>query len=105
MMINYVMVGKRIKKFRNCAGLTQEQLSEKLTISNEHLSRIETGSAHPSLPLIEKIAVVLNVREESLLFGTIEETKITDDVFKKINLLDENKKNALNEIVDIISKM
>jgi transcriptional regulator with XRE-family HTH domain len=35
--------GQTIKKFRVNAGLTQEQLSEKLGISLKYISRLENG--------------------------------------------------------------
>ena len=102
-MINYKMIGKRIKKARINASFTQEQLSELLSVSVEHLSRIETGSARPSLPLLEKIAEILKTEEAQLMFGT--QNEIIDDLetYKKIIMLDKSKKIALNIIIDAVS--
>lgn len=49
-------IGVRIKKMRNGLDLTQEKLAEKLGITSNHLSYIETGARRPSLPLARKIA-------------------------------------------------
>lgn len=49
-------VGVRIKKLRKALNLTQEVLAEKLGVTSNHLSYIETGARRPSLPLARKIA-------------------------------------------------
>ena len=49
-------VGKRVKELRKGLFLTQEKLAEKLKISSNHLSYIETGNRRPSLSLARKIA-------------------------------------------------
>lgn len=54
-------VGKRIQKYRQLAGLTQEQLSEKSGISQKHISRIEQGYHDTHFTMIYKIAKALNV--------------------------------------------
>ncbi|MBP5793284.1 MAG: helix-turn-helix transcriptional regulator, partial [Spirochaetaceae bacterium] len=62
---------KNVQKYRKKAGLTQEQLSIKLQISQKHLSIIETGTQFASAPLIGKIAEELNV-SPAMLFGGYE---------------------------------
>lgn len=46
-------------KARIEAGMTQKQLSEKTGINQSNLSRIENGSANPSVATLEKIASAL----------------------------------------------
>lgn len=60
-------IGKRIKKFRKAAHLTNEQFAELLNISPVHLRRIEGGSRLPSLDLLLKISDILNILPKSLL--------------------------------------
>lgn len=55
------LFGQNVKKYRTKKGLTQEQLSEKLDISQKHLSIIETGTQFASATLISKICHELNV--------------------------------------------
>ncbi len=52
---------QNLKKHRNGAGLTQKQLSERLEISQKHLSFIETGVQFASASLIDKICKELNI--------------------------------------------
>ena len=65
------LFGKNVQKFRKKAGLTQEQLSIKLQISQKHLSIIETGTQFASAQLIGKIAEELKI-SPALLFGGYE---------------------------------
>ena len=62
------LFGKNVQKYRKEAGLTQEQLSERLKISQKHLSIVETGTQFASASLIGKIATELHV-SPAMLFG------------------------------------
>ena len=59
-------IGQTIAKYRKQAGLTQEQLAEKLGVGNETVSRIERGVILPSLVRLSDIADQLNCRTEEL---------------------------------------
>ena len=50
------LFGKNVRKYRTLKKLTQEQLSEKLSISQKHLSIIETGAQFASASLIQRIS-------------------------------------------------
>jgi transcriptional regulator with XRE-family HTH domain len=56
-----VQLGKRIQKLRNEAGVTQEELANKVERSSEQISNIERGKSWPSFELIFEIAEALNV--------------------------------------------
>ncbi|MBQ9314010.1 MAG: helix-turn-helix transcriptional regulator, partial [Clostridia bacterium] len=43
-MINYVAIGRRVKKFRLQANITQSTLAEKLGVSISYISQIECGT-------------------------------------------------------------
>ncbi len=55
------LIGERIKRLRKRAGLTQEQLAERVGLDARHLSRLEVGRHCPSLDTLERIARVLDV--------------------------------------------
>lgn len=55
------IVGKQVKKLRLKAGLTQDVLSERCGIYRTYLSRIEAGSANPTLLVMIALASTLNV--------------------------------------------
>ena len=73
MKMNYdnKSTGMRIKHFRNLKKLSQEQLAEKLGVSQEHLARIETGNKIPSLELFVSIANMLETSADHLLSDSL----------------------------------
>lgn len=54
------MVGLEIKKYREKAGLTYEQLAEMIGSKGDTIYRFETGKKNPSFPMLEKISKALN---------------------------------------------
>lgn len=60
------IIGKQIAKYRKERGLTQNQLSEILDISREHLAKIETAKRGISLGLVFEISEALNISEKDL---------------------------------------
>jgi transcriptional regulator with XRE-family HTH domain len=66
--INYKnIVGEKIRTLRKTAGLSQEVLAERCGIFRTYLSRIESGSANPSLVVLVTLAKALNVEPHVLL--------------------------------------
>ncbi len=54
--------GKNVKYYRFQQKLTQSQLSEKIGVSDVHISRIETGACGTEFEIIEKLCTVLNIQ-------------------------------------------
>ena len=52
-------VGRRIAELRHAAGLTQEQVAEKLGVSTRFYARIESGTANLTLRTMVNVAEVL----------------------------------------------
>ena len=59
-------LGKRIQKLRKNAGITQEELSERVGISRAYMGFIEQGRYSASLEVLEKLAKVLRVKMSDL---------------------------------------
>lgn len=60
-------IGKIIAKRRKDKNFNQEQLAEAAEISQSYISRIEQGKEKPSLELLERIAVALDVPVVALM--------------------------------------
>lgn len=58
-MIDYKLIGARIKAQRNKQKLTQDQLAEMVNITTVYLSRIENGHAKPTLEVYAAICEAL----------------------------------------------
>lgn len=62
-----ISLGKRIKRARKHAGLTQEALAEKIRISTTHVGLVETGKRRMSLKTLQKAAHALGVKVRDIL--------------------------------------
>jgi transcriptional regulator with XRE-family HTH domain len=58
--------GKRLRRLRRIADLTQEQLAEKVGVSADFISQVERGINTPSFDTIQKLAEVLEVDASEL---------------------------------------
>lgn len=67
-MNNYI-TGAAIRALREKKRLTQQQLAEKLNVSDKTISKWETGKGFPDISLIEPLANVLQVSLPELLSG------------------------------------
>lgn len=67
MELDYKAIGKRVQNARIRAKMTQEQLSETVSMSTSHISNIETGSTKVSLTAIVNLANALSVTVDDLL--------------------------------------
>lgn len=54
-------MGSFLKELRKNRGLTQEQLAEKMYVSNRTVSRWETGSNMPDIQILIKLAEFYDV--------------------------------------------
>lgn len=70
-----IFIGKTIKFFREKNNLTQQELAEKIDISDKHMSKIERGIYLPSLTNFIKLLSVLNVSISEFGFPEVEEHK------------------------------
>ncbi len=67
-------VGIAAREARNRAGLTQEEVAERVGISPEVYGRMERGGFLPSTPTLFKLCHVLGVRADVLLGLAAEES-------------------------------
>lgn len=73
MIVSYRTIGQNIRAARKEAGFTQEQMAEKLKMSQLHFGRLERGERPASLEQIAQIAQSLHVSLASLLNGCVVE--------------------------------
>lgn len=60
----------RLEEFRKKAGITQEELADKLEVSRQTIGSLESGRYNPSIQLAFKIAHFFGVAvEELFLYG------------------------------------
>jgi len=85
--LNYELLGKHIRKRRKEKNLTLEQLAEQLDVSTTFIGQIERGKGVPSLETLVKIANVLEISTDSLLFGDLSAKSCNNHFIKKVTEL------------------
>ena len=63
----HVVVGRKIAKYRKAAGLTQQQLGEKLSVALETISRMERGANTPSIKTLGRLGRALGIPAHEFL--------------------------------------
>lgn len=71
MELDFKAIGKRIKIARIKKNFTQEAVADRIGVSPQHVSNIETGNSSVSLPTLVAIANMLTVSVDELLCDTI----------------------------------
>ena len=66
-MLDPVLVGRVIQRYREKRGLSQEVLSGLADIGRTHLSAIERGTRRPTLETFYRIAEAMQIRPSDLL--------------------------------------
>ena len=70
--IDYVALGRRVKKLRKEQGIKQTELADALGISYQYMSMIETGKRQLSLSLLVDLANHLGATTDELLYGSLD---------------------------------
>ena len=107
--MNQANIGAYIAKKRKEKNLTQEQLAEKLGVSNKTISKWENGKCMPDYSVIEKLCDELSVTLAELMDGedTAESSVRVYDDAQLLDLLRrtqelEKSKNVLSGVILIV---
>ena len=91
--MNQEKIGKFIAELRKEKNMTQEQLAEKMGITNKSISRWENGKTMPDLSIITILAKELNVEVSELLNGR----RMTKEELEKL-------RDTINNIIEYSNK-
>ena len=76
----------KIKSYRKKLGITQSELAEMVDLSDQHISRIESGCYVPSLTTFFDLVNVLKIDLQEFGFGVNETTNpIKNELLNKIS--------------------
>ncbi len=91
--MNQSTTGKFISKKRKEKNLTQEQLAEKLGVSNKTISKWETGKCMPDYSVVKSLCEELGISIAELMDGEEAEEKGV----RAYNTVSEDKKTGLTK--------
>ena len=81
-------LGERLKNLRQDAGLTQEELAQKVGLKKQNISRYENSHCEPNIRTAKKIADALGVTIEEMAVGVSIPSAPTPDLTKdEMNLV------------------
>lgn len=95
-------LGKKIYQLRKLSGMTQEQLSEKLNISRQTLSKWENGTGMPDVESVVRLSVLFQTSLEELLLEKGEEADFVEKKGTQITLEDMVRINAHNRRMNLL---
>ena len=95
--------GKRIKQLRQEMNLSQEQLAEKLNVSQNMIAKIECGLRRPSVNFLIELAEFFETSIHYIVLGTSEEAvykkrqieEVIEQIDQMMELLQNEKKELL----------
>ena len=67
--MDWISIGKRIRQQREYMGYTREQFAEQIYVTPKFCSDIENGSKGMSVPTLCRIAKVLRLSTDYILWG------------------------------------
>lgn len=73
-MIDYKLIGSRLKSERNATQLTQEIVAERANITTVYLSKIENGKVYPTLNTLSTICTVIGCDLGAVLLNSASES-------------------------------
>ncbi|WGL94145.1 helix-turn-helix domain-containing protein [Arsenophonus nasoniae] len=95
---------QRVVTLRKQRGLTQQGLSDATGIHVQQIKRYESGSSLPTADALKKLAVVLHVTSDFLLFET-EEREPKDDMklrFEALAAMSATDQAVVKAVIDAI---
>lgn len=105
--LDYVVIGRQIKSARIKLGLQQAEVAYRAGLTTSHMSHIETGQTKLALPTIVKIANVLSVSVDELLYDNLEHVKHVYDkkIAEELADCDSAELQAFLEIIQSTKKV
>ena len=82
--MNQILIGKFIALRRKEKNLTQEQLAEKLGVSNKTISKWETGKCMPDYSIVRNLCEELDITIAELMDGKALENNVPSFKEEKI---------------------
>lgn len=93
-------ISKIIRTKRKEKGLTQEELANRINVTEKAISRWETSRGTPDISLLIPLSEELGITVSELLKGKIDK-KEDENILEIVNYIDNNKKKKNNRVLTI----
>ncbi len=95
-------ISNLIKTKRKEKGLTQEDLAQKINVTEKAISRWETGRGTPDISLLVPLAEELDISVSELLKGK-EDKKEDKNIIEIVDYIDQSKKRKNKYVIPVIT--
>ena len=95
-------IGKRIRQYRDAAGMSQERLAEVTGLSSNFISCVERGAKKPGLDSFIRIACAINVSADLLLADVLKSPnkERAEDLQNRIDQLPPKEQRRILAVVE-----
>ncbi len=100
-----IQIGANIQTARERANYTQEELSELLGLTPNHLSAIERGVSGISLDALQKLCRLLGISADALLFGEPETDEEVRMLTRQIAGLEPSRRARVKRILSTVLEL
>lgn len=101
--------GENLKRIRRDKKMSQEELSEKVNVSRQSVSKWETGESYPEMNNILELCKIFNCKINDLVHTDMEDVSSLDKeiVMNVVKFNEEQQKNvkALSHVISMIGKI
>lgn len=106
-LIDYKLIGKRLKEKRLEKNLTQEQVAEYLNISNEYMSKIENAKIEINLKRLGQLIVLLEIPIEYFIAGVTTESPAykASELIELLEDLSPKEKDVIYNVIEQIKTL
>ncbi len=99
--MDYVDLGKRVRKQRQLIGLTQQELAERIGVSTSFVGHVERGTRKASLETLVALSNALGVGVDYLLAGSLQSSP---DEENPSGAMDPNRRLVIREILSTLQE-
>ena len=99
--MDYVDMGKRVRKQRQLIGLTQQELAERIGVSTSFVGHVERGTRKASLETLVALSNALGVGVDYLLAGSLQSSP---DEENPSGAMDPNRRLVIREILSTLQE-
>lgn len=99
--MDYVDLGKRVRKQRQLIGLTQQELAERIGVSTSFVGHVERGTRKASLETLVALSNALGVGVDYLLAGSLQSSP---DEENPSGAMDPNRRLVIREILTTLQE-
>ncbi len=100
-----IQIGTNIQAARERAGYTQEELSELLGMTPNHLSAIERGVSGISLDALQKLCLLLGISADYVLFGEPAADDEAQMLARQIAELEPSRRTRVKHILSAVLEL